>query len=144
MSFFQGLAKLFKDGFTFIGDMLQRFVSFLAKPMSYIYYFLDGVFYFIYQLFAVVVKIVMVFVALIQFFVAMIAGFLRTIGRMLTINFKDTPIHYPSDTSVGMQVITDLVAPMGLLTVVPGIALALVWFMFAYKVIGLIGGAGRA
>lgn len=141
MKFVDMLLLLLTSGFNFIGDMLGELIKFLAKPLSYIYYFFDGVFYFLYQLFAVIVKVIMIFVALFQFFVAIVAGFMRTLLKMMTINYDATPVNYPSTSMQGIQaVIDEILEPMGVITIVPLILLAMIWFMFAYKIIGLFGG----
>lgn len=141
MKFVDGLFSLLADGINYLGDMIAQVIQFLAKPLSYLYYFFDGVFYFFYQIFNVVVKIIMIFGAMIQFFASIVAGFVRTITNMLTIDYDAVPVSYPSSSQQGMQAVIDnVLQPMGLLTVVPMIVLALIWFAFAYKVIGLIGG----
>lgn len=142
MTFVDSLLTMLSKAFGFIGDMLYSIIQFLAKPLSYIYYFFDGVFYFLYQLFNVVVKVIMIFVALVQFFGSIVLGFLRTVMKMLTVDFSSTPIHYPDSSLQGITVVLDLVRPMGLLTVVPLIILALTWFYFIKKMIGLLGGVG--
>lgn len=134
---------MLSSGFKFVGDMLYRFMTFLAKPLSYLYYFFDGVFYFFLQLFNIVVKIVMIFVALIQLFAALVVGFLRTVFSMLTIDFSAAP-HFPSKSGQGIAAVMDVIGGAGMLTVAPGIVLAVVWFIFIKQIIGLLGGARDA
>jgi hypothetical protein len=140
MTFVDSLLTLLQSGFGFIGDMIYQLVQFLAKPLSYVYSFFEGIFYALLKLFEVVVLIVKIFTAFIQFFGAIVAGFFRTLFSMLTIDFSQTPINYPSISYQGIQVVIDLVQPMGLLTVVPSICLALIWFFFVKQMIGLVGG----
>jgi hypothetical protein len=144
MNFVSALLGALQQGFNFIGDMIFEALKFLAKPLSYVFYFIEGIFYFIYQLFNIVVKIIMIFVALIQFFVAIVAGFMRTVIAMLTINYSAVPPVYPGGSYQGVQVVLDLLQPTGILTVVPYIILAIIWFGFVKKMIGLIGGGGAA
>ncbi|WP_214796709.1 MULTISPECIES: hypothetical protein [unclassified Exiguobacterium] len=132
LSVIVGVGQLIVDGFT-------NFLSFLEKPLSYVFYFFDGVFYFIMQLFDVVVKVVMIFVALFQFIAALIAGVFRTLQGLLSPTFNQ-PINMPSTTSQGVDVVLDLVDPMGVLDIVPYICVAFVWFFFILKILALFGG----
>jgi hypothetical protein len=143
MKFVDGLFSLLSKGINFLGDMIGKLIEFIAKPLSYVYFFFDGLFYFLYQLFSVIVKIIMIFVAMFQFFVAIVAGFIRTVLAMLTIDFNAKPTHYPSSSFQGIQAVLDVFQPMGILTVVPMIMLAVVWFFFAKRMIGLIGGGAK-
>jgi hypothetical protein len=140
MKFVDGLFGLISSGINYIGDMIAKLIEFIAKPLSYIFYYFDGVFYFLYQLFLIISKIIMIFVAILQFFASIVVGFMRSILSMLTIDFNATPINYPSSSYQGIQAVLDIFQPMGVLTVVPMIVLAIVWFYFAKRVIGLIGG----
>lgn len=127
-----GLGKLIVDGF-------KNLFSFLEKPLSYLFYFLDGIFYFFMQLFDIVVKVVMIFVALFQFIAALIIGVFRTLQGLLYPTFHQ-PINMPSTTSQGVDVVLDLVDPMGVLDIVPYICVAFVWFYFILKILALFGG----
>lgn len=144
MNFADKLFSMVSGSVSFIGSMFGKLFDFLAKPLSYLYYLLDAIFYFIYQLFNVVVKIIQIFIALLQFFGALVVGFVRTLGGMLTISFSKTPIHYPSESMKGIQTVINLVDPIGLLNVVPLIIIALTWFFFVKRVIGLLGGDIKA
>lgn len=144
MKFVDKLLSSLTGGFKFVGDMLYRLISFIVKPLSYLFYFLDGIFYFIFQVGLVIYKVISIFVALFQFFIAIVAGFLRFIGSMLFIDFSKTPINYPSTSQKGVQVVLDLLQPTGLMTVLPIICIALLWFFFVKKIIGLIGGEIRS
>lgn len=132
LSVIVGVGQLIVDGFT-------NFLSFLEKPLSYVFYFFDGVFYFIMQLFDVVVKVVMIFVSLFQFIAALIAGVFRTLQGLLSPTFNQ-PINMPLTTSQGVDVVLDLVDPMGVLDIVPYICVAFVWFFFILKILALFGG----
>jgi hypothetical protein len=140
MKFVDKLLSLIRDTSKFIGDMIYKLYEFLAKPLTYVYYFFDGVFYFFYQLWNIAVKAIMIFVALIQFFAALTMGFVRTIKGMLTVDFNSTPINYPSTSYQGIQAVLDVVDPIGILDIVPLIILAVVWFLFVKKILGLLGG----
>lgn len=144
MKFVDRLLSLLSGGFNFVGDMLYKLISFIAKPLSYVYYFFDGVFYFILQVAVIIYKLISIFVALFQFFIAVMAGFLRFIGNMLYIDFSETPIHYPSTSGQGVKVVVDLLGGTGLTTVLPIVAIALLWFFFVKRIIGLIGGEIRS
>lgn len=140
MIFVDSLLSMIAKGFNLVGDLIYQLFSFLAKPLTYLYYFLDGIFYFFYQLYLIVVKIIMIFVALLQFFGAIVVGFVRSITGMLSIDFDQTPVNYPDASYEGIQVVLDLVAPMGLMDIVPLILIAIVWAYFVKKYIGLLGG----
>jgi hypothetical protein len=144
MKFVDKLLSLIRDSAKFMGDMIYKLYEFLAKPLTYLYYFFDGVFYFFYQLWNVAIKSIMIFVALLQFFIALTMGFVRTIKGMLTVDFNATPINYPSTSYQGIQAVLDVVDPIGILDIVPLIILAVVWFLFVKKILGLLGGEIRA
>lgn len=139
MNFIEKLLQLISTGFTLIVDTLINIVSFLAKPISYLFWFLDGVFYFIFNLFDIVVKIVQIFVSLFQFIGALCAGIFRTISSWLTVSPNTDNFRFPSTTNQGFQAVVDQLQPTGLMTVVPMIFLAIIWFFFALNVIGLFG-----
>lgn len=88
----------------------------------------------------VVVGIVKLFVGLLQLLGALIAGFTRTIMSFLTVDFNSTPKNVLNETATGIDVVMNLLAPTGVLTVVPYICLAMIWFVFIKQMIGLIGG----
>lgn len=138
-SFSDKIIEGFNNFIGFIGNMFKYLFDFLEKPLMLLYQLLDGIFYFFYQLFNVVVAIVKIFVASFQFIGSMILGLFRTIKLWLTVDVTpDT--NFPSATHQGFQTVIDLVAPTGLLTVVPLVALAFLWFFFVIKMIGLFGG----
>jgi hypothetical protein len=143
MKFVDKLLGLLSSGFDVLGGLLNRLITFLQKPFTYLYYFLDGVFYFFYQLFMIVVKVVTLFVALVQFFGALVLGFMRSIGELLTVNFN-APVTYPGASQEGINVVLDLFGKMGMMTVVPLILLAVLWGYFIKKIIGLLGGELRS
>lgn len=140
MKFVDKLLTFLKTAIDNIIDALFAFIEFLAKPLSYLLAFLEGVFYFVMQVFEVAVSVVMIFVALFQFILALITGVFRTIGNWLTVNPSVNDVTFPSTTYQGFEVVIDLLQPTGLLTVVPMICLALLWFFFVIKIIGLFGG----
>lgn len=140
MKFVDKLLSFLKKGFTFIVDAITNLVDFLAKPLSYLFYFLDGVFYFVMKLFEVVVSVVMIFVALFQFLGALVVGLFRTITSWLSVNPNPSDVSFPSVSNRGFQAVIDILYPTGLLTVVPYICIAVVWFGFILKMISLFGG----
>lgn len=141
MKFVDKLLGLLVDGFNKIIDFLFVFISFLAKPLAFLLSLLEGIFYFISVLFQIVVQIVMIFVAMFQFLFAIIAGVFRTIKSWLTVNPNSSDVSFPSMSNRGFGVVVDLVQPTGLMTVVPMVALAFLWFYFILKIIGLFGGS---
>ncbi|MFH5781818.1 hypothetical protein [Heyndrickxia oleronia] len=134
------IIKGFTNVLHFIVSGFQKLIDLLAKPIHYLWYFLDGIFYFVTVLFNIVVKIVMIFVALFQFVFALIVGFLRTIQDFLTPSFNTGQVHFPMESNRGFSVVLDVVGGTGLLTIVPYILLALVWGAFIMKMFALLGG----
>lgn len=139
MNFVDKLLSLLKDGFDKLIAMLYAIVNFFAKPMAYLLQFLEGIFHFIVKLFEVVVQLIMIFVALFQFLFSIIAGVFRTIKMWLTVQ-PVSDVSFPSMSNRGFAVVIDLLQPTGLMTVVPMVALAFLWFFFIIKIIGLFGG----
>lgn len=121
----------------YLSDGFSKLFSLIAKPLSYVFYFFEGIFHFVAVLFDVVVKVVMIFVALFQFLGALALGFMRTLQYLLVPTFNTSTVHLPSNSSQGLNVILDLVAPTGVLTVVPYICLAVIWFVFVMKIFAL-------
>lgn len=137
--FISFIGKLFKSLFDLIAGAFNALLDFLEKPLALLYHLLDGIFYFFYQIFNVVVAIIKIFVASFQFIGSLILGVFRTIKMWLTINITpDT--NFPSATHEGFKTVIDLVAPTGLLTIVPLVSIAFLWFYFVIKMIGLFGG----
>lgn len=140
MNFVEKLLQLIQDGFNFLIDALYQIVVFLAKPLSYLIQFLEGIFYLFYQLFEIAVMLVMIFVALFQFIIALTAGIFRTIKLWLTVDPDMDDVNFPSESYLGFQTLVEQLEPTGFMTVVPTIAIAITWFYFAMKIIGLFGG----
>lgn len=141
MKFVDKLLGLIASGFNKMIDGFLLVIQFFAKPLSYLLEFLKGIFYFIYKLGEVAVAVIKLFVALFQFFIAIIAGIFRTIKSWLTINPSAGDVSFPSVSNRGFGVVMDILQPTGLLTVVPIVALAFVWFFFAMRVVSLFGGS---
>lgn len=140
MKFVDKLLELLKSGFQKIIDGLFAFIEFLAKPLAFLLALLEGIFYFITKLFEIVVQIIMIFVACFQFLFALFAGVFRTIANWLTVNPSAGDVSFPSVSNTGFGTAISILQPTGLLTVVPMVALAFVWFYFILKMIGLFGG----
>lgn len=140
MNFAENLFYLIILGVTRLIQFLYSIVLFLAKPLAYLLQFLEGIFYLFYKLFDIAVLIIMIFVSLFQFLFALTAGIFRTIKLWLTVNPDVSDVNFPSESWTGFQVIVDLLQPTGFMTVVPTIALAVTWFYFVLKIIGLLGG----
>lgn len=133
------VGKLFKGLFDLLASGFNSLLDFLEKPISLLFYLLDGIFYFFAQIFNVVVIVVKLFVALFQFIGAVILGVFRTI-KMWIIPDLTGNTHFPSATHEGFKTVIDLLMPTGLMTVVPMVAIAFIWFFFIIKIIGLFGG----
>lgn len=141
MKFVDKLLGLISIGFSNVIDAFFKLIEFIAIPLSYVLEFLKGIFYFLYKFFEIAVQIIMIFVALFQFVFALIGGVFRTIKNWLTINPSAGDVTFPSVSHQGFAVVTDLLQPTGLMTVVPLVALAFLWFFFVLKMIGLFGGS---
>ena len=134
------LGKVFGSLFSLISDAFQALFDLLAAPLKYLMYFLEGIFYFFQQIFVVVVIIIKIFVALFQYIGALIVGIFRTI-KMWLIPGLSGNTKFVSATDQGFKTVIDLLQPTGLLTIVPMVALAFLWFYFALKMLGLFGGS---
>ncbi|MCY8497589.1 hypothetical protein [Bacillus atrophaeus] len=139
MKFVDKLLGFLKSAFEWLGDLFTNFFQFLAKPFAYLFYFLEGVFYFVTKVFEVVVAVVMIFVALFQFIFSLFAGVLRTIAMWLGV-YPSGGVSMPSTTGKAFEVVRDILQPTGMLTIVPTVATAFIWFYFIIKIIGLLGG----
>jgi hypothetical protein len=123
-----------------IGNGFNNLLELISKPLSYLFYFLDGIFYFFMKIFDVVIQVIMIFVALFQFIIAIMAGLIRTLQALLTPTFNSADANLPSNTAQGLKVVMDLLDPTGFNTVVPLILIALVWIGFIFKTLALFGG----
>lgn len=139
MKFVDKILKLIMDGFNSIIDLFAILFKLFGKVFGYIIEFFKGIFHFIMKLFDVVVEIIQIFVALFQFIFSLGAGVFRTIKMWLTVN-PVADVSFPSVSNQGFSVVTDIARGTGLLTVVPMVALAFLWFYFVLKMIGLFGG----
>lgn len=139
MNFIEKIIDGFKRVGGWITDGFRELYELLAKPLSYLFYFLDGLFYFFVVFFEVVIKVINIFVALFQFIIALISGFVRTLADFLTPSFS-SPVNMPSSSQQGLDVVLDIADPTGLLNIVPYILLAFVWFFFIKNILALFGG----
>lgn len=131
---------LFQQLFDVLESAFRKLFEFLGKSLGLLIEFLEGIFYFIAKLFEVVVKVVTLFVMLFQFVASLTGGVVRTLVFWMNPDFSAQEIQFPSDSHQGFMVVMDLVAPTGLLTIVPRIATALLWIAFVLKTLGMIGG----
>lgn len=135
----QFLGALFKPLFDLISSGFQSLMEFLAKPLGWLMYFLEGIFYFFEKVFAVIVLVIKIFTAMFQYLGALIAGVFRFIGHLLSFNISANT-KFVSSSDSGFATVIDLLQPTGLLTVVPIVATALLWIFFCMKVFSAIGG----
>ncbi|GAV16104.1 hypothetical protein [Paenibacillus sp. NAIST15-1] len=138
------LARWFSSGLSFLGDMFSGLFSLLAKPLSFLLQLIEGIFYFIYKLFEVLVLIVQLFVALFQLVGSLIYGLLLNFKSMLSLQFNHT-VSYPSSMSTGIKVVVEqILEPIGFMTVVPLLFIAVLWVWFAMRMLKLISGEVHA
>ena len=141
MTFVDTLMRFLSGALSIIGNGIQQLLNFLAVPLGWIVALLEGVWYFLVKLATVVIKVIDIFIALFQFIGSLALGFMRSIKGLLFIDFSKTPVNYPSTSGQGIQVVIDKVLqPVGFMTIVPGILLAIIWLFFVYRVFGLLGG----
>jgi len=140
MTFVDTLMSWLSRAFGWLGDIFSKLFDFLAVPFGWLISILEGIWYFLTVLFSIVVAVIKIFVALFQFLGSLILGFMRTIKQLLVIDFSQTPVNYVSETGTGIKVIVDLLEPVGFLTVVPMVLLAIVWIYFIIRVFALLGG----
>jgi len=141
MKFVDKLLSFLKKGFQFILDGLGNLIDLLKYPLGFLMSLLEGIFYFIAQVFNIVIQIIMLFVALFQYLFSVVKGVFRTITSWLTINPNPNDVSFPSTTSQGFKVLVEQLQPTGMMTVVPLLCLAFLWFYFILKIIGLLGGS---
>lgn len=140
MTFINAIIQFLYDCFSFIGDAFGKLFDLLAYPLGWLIWLIEGIYYFLVVFFQIVVAVLKIFVALFQFFGALILGFMRTIKSLLFIDFSQTPLHYPSETKTGMSLVTGFLEPIGFLTVIPSVLLALLWIYFVIRIFALLGG----
>lgn len=122
-----------------LASTIMTLLNFLAYPLGWLIWALDGLFYLFYRLFDVVVLVVKIFTALFQYLFALLAGFMRTITSLL-FSMPTTSPKYPGAMSDGISIVAEQLNPTGLMTVVPMVLLALIWLAFVMRVIALLGG----
>jgi len=140
MNFIEKIGSLIQKGFQFIIDAIFKLLQFIQKPFALLFELLKGIFYFIWKLFEIVLHVIQIFVALFQFIFSIFAGIFRTIRSWLTVSPSAGDVSFPSVSSQGFKVVTDLLQPTGLMTIVPIVATAFLWLYFVIKIIGLFGG----
>lgn len=133
LGFLQRFAFMIKDAF-------EKLIELILYPMGWLVWLFDGIWYFLYVLFSVVVKIIQIFVALFQYLGALIGGFLKAIKGLVSLSFNQTPINFPSESQRGFQLVLDVLQPVGFMTVVPLVLLAILWIYFVIRIMSLIGG----
>jgi phage-related protein len=136
---FNGILQFFSPVFDFFSGLFSSLFDLLQKPLELLFHFLDGIFYFFAQLFTIVVLVVKIFVALFQYIGALIAGVFRQIRYFLSMNIQGD-INFPSESNSGFAVVFDILKGTGILSVVPIVATAFLWFFFVLKMISLFGG----
>lgn len=139
MNFVEKLLDLITQGFNKMIDSFMILFEWLGKILGYLVEFLVGIFYFIWKLFEIVVEILQIFVACFQFVFALGSGVFRTIKMWIGVT-PSGALNFPSVSNTGFGVVIDVASGTGLLTVVPMVALAFLWFYFVLKIIGLFGG----
>lgn len=139
MNFIDTILDFFRGAFDNVIDAFEKIIDFLAVPLMYLLEFLAGIFYFVVKVFDVIVHIVMIFVACFQFLFSVIAGVFRTIFYWTNVT-PTSDVVFPDASSSGFATVMDILQPTGMLTVVPLVATAFVWFYFIYKIIALFGG----
>ena len=139
MTFVNVLMSFLSGAFSWLGDAFNKLFNFLAVPFGWLIWLLDGIWYFLVTLFNIAVAVLHIFVSLFQFLGALILGFLRTIKGFLVIDFSQTPVNYPSTSYTGLKLVADFLQPIGLMTVVPMVLLAVLWLLFILRVFALFG-----
>lgn len=141
MNFIEKILQAFQNSMDFLGDIFSNLISFFVKPFALLLTFFEGIFYFIGKFFQVAVAIVSLFVALFQYFFSVVAGVFRTLGSF--VGFSPVGSYsLPSASRIGFEGALEQIGLTGLLTTVPNILIALIWLIFALKIIQLYGGKG--
>lgn len=136
-----GIAEAIGVIIEFIGDGFNTLLEFISVPFMFLMAFLEGIFYFVSRLFVIVVKVIQIFVALFQLFFSICAGLVSSFD--LDVSFDSgsvSAISMPYYSSQGMQAVIDHLVGTGLMTVVPYAFTAVLYLIFARKIISLLGG----
>lgn len=141
MNFIEKILESIRSFMWYIRRMMNEFVEFLAKPFAFILSFFEGVFYFIAKFFQVAVEIIQLFVALFQYFFAHAVALMKTLGSFVGFA-PQTSYYMPSAARAGFDGVIDQIGLTGVLTTIPNILIALIWLVFAVKMISLFGGKG--
>lgn len=142
MNFIEKILESFRQFMWYIRRMMNEFVDFLAKPFAFILSFFEGIFYFIGKFFQVAVEIIQLFVALFQYFFSHAMALMRTLGSF--VGFAPQESYYlPSAARSGFDGAIEQLGLTGLLTTVPNVVIALIWLIFAVKMVALFGGKGE-
>lgn len=140
MNFIETIMQVIFNLGDFIGSLLGGLVEFLTLPLALLLSLLEGIFHFINVLFQIVVMILSIFVGLFQFIFSISGALFRTVFSW--VGFAPSgSVNLPSASRHGFETVLDQVGGTGLLTVIPNVLIAVIWLLFAYKIIGLIGGS---
>lgn len=143
MNFIERIMQLFFNLGEFIGSLFNGFIEFLTLPLALLLSLLEGIFHFIGVLFQIVVLLMTLFVSFFQLFFSVVGAFFRTIYSW--VGFAPSgSVNLPSWSRQGFETVLEQVGGTGLLTVVPNVLIGLLWIMFAYKMIGLVGNKGES
>lgn len=127
---------------TIIFNGISILVEFMAAPLELLFDLLTGIFYFIFQLFAILIYIVQLFHALFQMFMSFAAALLNTLLGFTNFSTYGT-IEAHSHIREGMNFFYERLEMYGVMTTIPNVINAFVWFIFAINMIGLIGSKGQ-
>ncbi|MDA1909649.1 hypothetical protein PDK24_28185 [Bacillus cereus] len=138
-----GVLGLLGKGFgavtSFLSDGFNSLIDLLAKPLTLLFYLLDGIFYFFNKMFQIVVMVMKIFYAFFQFGFSVIKGIYRTIDYWTHFTPSGNT-NLPNWSTYGFKVAVEQVQGTGLMTVVPMVATGFVLLFFTIKMIGLWGG----
>lgn len=138
MNFIENIMDLFFNLGEHLSTLFNGFVEFLTLPFALLLSLLQGIFHFINSVFQIIILSVSIFVALFQFFFSIVGALMRTVGNM--VGFAPSgSVNMNYATQLGFETALEQIGGTGLLTVVPNVLIAVIWLLFAYKVIGLLG-----
>lgn len=141
MNFVEKIIQSIQNFMSFIGDALLGIVQFLAKPLVFLLEFFEAIFYFVVRFFEIAIAIVSLFVALFQYFFSLVGGLFK--GLRSFVGFSPAGSYtVPSASKIGFESALEQIGLTGFLTTIPNILIAIVWLIFALKMIQLYGGKG--
>lgn len=138
MKFVDKILQALKNFGEFLGDLFMGLFDLILKPLAFLLEILMAVVYFFGVLLEIVIAVVMLFVAFFQFLFALATGLIRTVASWVGFTPSGST-NLPSASQQGFDTFLDVIMPTGLVTIIPNVAIALLWLITVIKIVGLFG-----